>query len=301
MTHLLPKAIAITSAVIILSTAVHAQKFTKDGTALTWEQQLTVVSGTVTVNRVAHPAHTITVFETDANTVLDLWRTEFTPISSAVGIKPPKATGVRIDKLSSEPMTVFGQSSTDKKAKLARLSLAFMVNDTTPLADAGEQEGYMRELAVALNRAVVQKQLDRYQQELDKTSTKLGSTQQDAAKTQRNLTKANSDLEKVKTKRSKLQRDNARTHGDVTTLERKFALSNDPKDLQKLTKARQKVAKSESDQAKLMQQEAKIQGNINKYQGTLEGHQQKAEGQNESKEELTRIISELKRKQDSIR
>lgn len=301
MTHTFLKSIAVATLQIGAITEAFAQKVTQDGTALTWEQELTVVGGTVAVNKVAQAAHTITIFETDGNTVLELWRTELTPISASVSSKPAKATGVRLPKLSEEPVLLYAESSTDKKAKLARLSVAFMLNDSTPLADEGEQERYMRDLAVRLNRAVVQQQLDRYQKELDKASDKLGSTQDDAAKAQRNLTKANSDLEKVKSKRSKLERDNARVHGDITTLERKFALSNDPKDLQRLTKARQKVAKGESTQAKLMQQEAKIQGSINKHQDTLDSHKRKADGHTESKEDLMRIVSELKRKQDSIR
>lgn len=274
---------------------------TKDGTQLQWKHQLQVVPGTITVSKASYPAQTISVFETDERGLLELWRAEYAPISAGISGKPLKATAVQIPQLAEAPLTVYADASTDKKAKLTKLTLAFMLNDTTVLEDNGEQATLMRELAVRLNRSVVQGQIDRYQKELDKVGDKLGSAQSDVAKSQGKLTKSNSELEKLKGRRAKLERDNARVHGDVAGLEKKFALSNDPKDLQRLTKARQKLAKNESDMAKLMQQEAKVQGNINKQQSTLESQTKKAGTQAESKEDLQRIVAELKRKLDNIR
>ena len=61
---------------------------------------------------------------------------------------------------------------------------------------------------------------------------------------------------------SKLQANNAKVHGEITGLEKKFAITNDPKDLQKLTKARQKLTKGESDLAKAMKSESKAQDSV---------------------------------------
>lgn len=278
-----------------------AQASTKDGTALAWNQDLAVVQGTISVNKVDFPAHTITVFETDASTALELLKTDYTPIAASIGGKPMKVSGARLTQISEEPVSVFVEATTEKKANLARLTLAFMASDTESLKDNGEQEKLMHGLAVRLNKAVVQTQIDRYQKDLDKASDKLGGTEGDVAKAQKNLTKASGDLQKTKAKRGKIEADNAKVHGNISGLERKFALSNDPKDLQKLTKTRQKLAKNETSQAKLMQQEAKTQATINKHQGTLDSSSKQAEGQAESKEDLLRIIAELKRKQDNIR
>lgn len=288
------------SAAILFTTGMQAQT-TKDGTQLQWKHQLQVVPGTITVDKASYPGHTISVFETDEKGLLDLWRADYTPISAAITSKPLKATGVQIPQLAEAPLTVYADANTDKKAKLTKLTLAFMLNDSTSLEDNGEQAKLMHELAVRLNRAVVQAQIDRYQKDLDKVGDKLGSTQSDVAKSQSKLSKSNSELEKLKSKRAKMERDNARVHGDVAGLEKKFALSNDPKDLQRLTKARQKLAKNESQMAKLMQQEAKVQGHINKQQSTLDSQAKKAGTQTESKEDLMRIVSELKRKLDNIR
>lgn len=282
------------------SIGLHAQT-TKDGTALAWNHELVVVPGTITVNEVAHPAHTISVFETDEKTLLDLWKTDYTPIAAAVTSRPWKATDVRLPQLAEAPLLVYAETSTDKKAKLVKLTLAFMQNDSTPLADNGEQEKVMRDLAVRLNKAVVQSQIDRYQADLDKVADKLGDSQSDVAKAQKNAGKAGDDLEKAKAKRAKLERESARLQGDIAGLEKRFGMSNDPKDLKKLTKAREQLARNEREQAKLMKQESKAQGAINKHQGSLEKHDERASEHAESKEDLQRIIAELKRKLDSIR
>lgn len=274
---------------------------TKDGTRLEWRNELTVVPNTIKVNKVEHPGHTISIFEADASTALDLWKADYTPISTGITGKPLRALNVRLPEVSEQPIVVFAAASTEKKAGLAKLTLAFMENDSTPLADNGAQAAAARELAVRLNKAVVQRQIDRYQKELDKVSEKHGGSQADVAKAQSKVTKANNALEKAKAKRAKIEQNNARLHGEIAGLERKFALSNDPKDLKKLTKVRSKLAKNESGQAKLMAQEAKLQGTANKHQSSAQSHSSKADSHAESKEGLTRIVSELKRKQDNIR
>jgi hypothetical protein len=292
----------LTLAAFALSTSPLLAQVTKDGTSLGWNKDLQVVSSTITVNKKEFPAHTISIFETDASTVLDLWKADLTAVSTTItGSKPAKAVGVRIPSISEEPLTVYGESSTEKKANLARITLAFAVNDSTPQTDTVAQEKWMRELSVRLNKAVVQAQIDRYQKELDKAAEKLGSTEGAVMKSQQSVTKANTDLDKLRAKRGKLETDRTKLLRDVETAEKKFAKTNEPKDLDKLTKARTKVSKNESSQAKLMQQEAKIQGTITKNQGTLDSQAKKAESQAESKEDLVRIITELRTKLESIR
>lgn len=283
------------------STLVQAQDLTKDGTALSWNRELTVVPGTIKTKAAQFQAHTITVFETDAKTALELFKTEYTPISASIGGNPMKVTGAKLPAISEAPVDVLVTATTDKKAKLARLSVTFMSNDSTILPDNGEQEKTLRELAVRLNKAVVQKQIDGYQKDLEKEGKKLGDTQKDVAKSKKKLSKSNSDLQKAMSKRSKTERQSATLHGTISGLERTFALSNDPKDLKKLTKARTKLAKSEKDQAKLMQQEAKYQSSINKYQDSVDSYSKKADDRTEGKGDLQRIVTELKRKQDNIR
>ncbi len=297
------RSIALFSFIALLSasTAVQAQDLTKDGKALSWNHELTVVPGTIKTKTTEFPAHTITVFETDAKTALELFKTEYAPISASIGGKPMKVTGAKLPSISAEPVDVLVSATTDKKAKLTRLSLTFMSNDTTSLPDNGDQERTVRELAVRLNKAVVQRQIDGYQKDMEKVGKKLGDSQKDMAKSKKKLSKANSGLQKAMSKRSKTERQSATLHGNISGLERTFALSNDPKDLKKLTKARTKLAKSEKAQAKLMEQEAKYQSSINKSQDSLDSYTKKADDRTEGKSDLQRIVIELKRKQDNIR
>lgn len=291
---------ALGALLLLAPLSIHAQT-TQDGTQLEWRREITVVPTTMSVNKVDMPAHQISVFEADASTAIDLWKADYTPISSGISGKPLRATNVRLPQLAEEPIVVVAEASTEKKAGLAKLTLAFLANDSTPLPDNGQQAAVMRELAVRLNKALVQTQIDRYQKQLDKMSEKVGNIQADVAKTRGKVTKTNSELEKVKSKRSKVERENAQLHGEITGLEKKFALSNDAKDLKKLTKVRSKLAKNESAQAKLMVQEAKLQGTLNKHQSTLDSQTAKAGVQTESKDDLIKIVAELKRKRDNIR
>ena len=279
---------------------LHGQEKTKDGIALSWTQPIKVEKDSVMNGTHFLPAHTITVFESDGSWVMDQWKNEMKAVSEGTtGSRPVKVTGARIPTISDAPLLLLANSTTDKKTKSGRLTVAFATNDSTPAQ--GDAQRVMHDLAVKLNKQVVQQQIDEQQKKLDKALDKHGSAQSSTDKATTNIDKASGDLQKSKNKLAKLQGDKAKLQGDVHGLEKKFAVTNDPKDLQRLTKARGRLAKNESAIAKEMQRESKIQNTLNKHQqsqakasGTLEEH-------TGSKEEIQRIISELKRKQDAIR
>lgn len=280
----------------------HAQQgATKEGFALTWDQTITVTADSLINGRHHFPAWTITVFESDAGTLLDLWKDDMKATGASVtGSKPMKALGAHIPEVV-DGAAVLALGSTEKKAKLARLTLAFGANDSTPTKGNTGQEAYVRSLAVKYNRAVVQTQIATYEKMLGKASAKLTGTQEDVAKNRKNITKASSKLEKLKSKRSKVESEMARQQGDITGLEKKFGLTNDPNDLEKLTKARGKLVKSESSLAGLMSQEADVQGDLAKYQGQLEENSTEAQDRTITQEEVQRTVDALKRKMDGIR
>ena len=290
-------------AVLLGSTApVLAQGETKEGFSLAFDHALTVVPDTLVNGTFKLPAYTIAVYETDANGVMEQWKAEMKANAQEVtGSRPVKAIGARIMEVAETPFLVLATSTSEKKAGLARLTLAFALNDSTTMPADGTIQGYMRNLAVKFNKAVVQTQIATYEKSLGKASEKLSDAKDKEASTRKKLIKANTGLEKTKTKRAKVMADNAQVMGEIHGLEKKFALTNDPKDLQKLTKARTKLAKGESAVAKLMQSEAKAQGNVNKLEATLPGQANKQQDVTQTKEEVERIITALKRKQDNIR
>ncbi|MBP7451133.1 MAG: hypothetical protein KA817_13945 [Flavobacteriales bacterium] len=279
----------------------NAQARTKEGFATTWERPITVMPDSLTNGDHKLPAYTIAVFETDANGVMDLWKADMKALSQEVtGSRPAKASGVILTSVSESPTNLLVTTTTEKKADMTRMTVAFILTDSTAAPADPRQEAYMRSLGVKYNKAVVQTQIDTYQKMLDKAGNKLTSAQGDQAKTQQNLTKANSNLEKLKAKRAKVMAANAEISGQIAGLEKKFALTNDPKDLQKLTKTREKLAKGETSVAKLMQSEAKAQGTVNKYQEQLPDRAADQQEITATKEELTTTLNALKRKHDSI-
>ncbi len=285
-----------------LGLALHGQEgTTKEGFALGWNKTITAVPDSLSNGAHRFPAWTITVFEADAGTALDIWKADMKAIGATVtGSKPMKALGVRIPEVP-EGTTMLAMSTTEKKAKLAKLTLAFGANDSTPIAGSAAQEAHVRSLAVKYNRTVVQAQIATYEKMLGKASSKLSGAQEDVAKNRKNITKANSKLEKLKSKRSKAQADMARQQGDIAGLEKKFALTNDPNDLEKLTKSRGKLVKIETAIAKLMSQEADVQGDLAKYQGQLEENSSEAQDRTGTQADVQRTVDALKRKMDSIR
>jgi hypothetical protein len=285
----------------LLSTFATAQT-TKEGYSLSWNNTLTVVPDTLVNGKFKLPAYTVTIFEADASSVLDLWKNDVKASSKEVsGSKPVKAIGTVQPNVAEGPVMVLATSSADKRAGIGRLTLAYASNDSTPVENQKAAQSAVEQLAVKYNKATVQAQIATKEKQLEKAVDKVASAQADASKLDQKAGKVNSDLKKVKAKQGKLQADHAKMSGEIAGLEKKFQLTNNPKDLQKLTKVRTKLAKSEGDLAKLMQSEAKIQGNLNKLQGNMPDAAKAQQEKTETKEQLQQEIQSLKRKMDNIR
>lgn len=290
-----------TLAAALLLTGSFAQT-TPEGYALNWDKTITVVRDSILNGRHKLPAFSIPVFEADGDGAMELWKTDMkTKCKEIVGSKPVKAVGAMFLAASPAPMLVVAESRSDKKTGAARFTIAFAENDSTPAADQRAAEQVAHEMAVMLNKAVVQKQIDTYTKSLDKATEKLTDAQADTEKNKQDITKASGELTKQKSKVSKLQANNAQLHGQITGLEKKFAISNDPKDLQKLTKARQKLSKGETDLAQAMKSEAKAQEHMAEYQGDAPDRAKEQEAKAQTKAEKEKIIADLRRKQESIR
>jgi hypothetical protein len=273
---------------------------TKEGFSLQWDKAIAVVPDSLASGTRKFPAWTISIHEGSVSEAMGWWMNDMQAVSAAVTKgKPAKAMGLRLGEVPQAAMAMAAVEDV-KRAGLVHLTMAFCATDSTTATPADGQEAYMRALAVKYNRAVVQAQLAAYEKQLSKAGDRLADTKGDVAKSQARLTKEQSRLQQVKAKRGKLERSNARISGDITGLEKKFGLSNDPKDLQRLTKARTRLARGEAEQAKLMQQEAAVQADIAKEQGRLEANSGKAEERGESKELLQRTVDALKRKHDAI-
>ncbi|MBL7950831.1 MAG: hypothetical protein JNM62_03865 [Flavobacteriales bacterium] len=288
------------SSALLLSLTSAAQT-TKEGYALLWSNTITVVPDTLLNGKHKLPAFTITVFESDGGAALDMWRAEYKPMSQEISGKPLKAIGVTQPSVAPAPLMIVAGSATDKKAGLGRLTLAFAKNDSTPIDDQQAAEKAAREMAVKYNKAVVQAQITAKEKSLDKATGKQESAQADAAKLDKKSAKANSDLKKIKAKQGKIQANNAKLNGEIAGLEKKFQLTNDPKDLAKLAKLRSKLTTGEADLAKLMSGEAKLQGSLNKIEGDKPDAAKEEALRTRTREETQKEVEQLRRKQNDIR
>lgn len=296
MRHLL---LAIGS--LLIAANLNAQT-TKEGYALLWSNTIAVVPDSMTNGTHRLPAFTITVFESDGNEAMDLWRAEYKPMSKELsGSKPVKATGVVQPAIATTPLTILASSTSDKKLGIGRLTLAFARNDSVAADEQQAAEKAMYDMAVRYNKAVVQKQITTKEKGLDKATGKQENAQADAAKLDKKSAKLNSDLKKIKAKQGKIQANNAKLSGEIAGLEKKFQMTNNPKDLEKLAKLRSKLTSGEADLAKLMSSEAKLQGNLNKIEGDKPDAAKEEAMRTQTREELEKELDQLRRKLNDIR
>jgi len=291
---------------LFLSSQFHsvarAQDKTKDGYRLSWDHTLSVKQDSMALRTGQLPAWTITIHESSARDALKLWRSEIAPTAERVsGSVPTLARSATLKGLANGPYEIRAVSSQDRRAGTATLSLAFSKGDSTLGHKAKGIGEAVHQLAVRLNKAVVQDQLAALQKDFDKAKSRQERAQMNESKLSRQLTKANRDLERIKTRKSRAQRGGAGARGDISGLERKFALTNDPKDLRRLTKARNSLVKEEQRMAKLMRHEARAQGRVNRIQKQMPDHREVQQVESSTMLELQREMDALRRKQDAIR
>lgn len=286
----------------LLLTLHSTAQTTKEGYDLMWSNTLTVVPDTLVNGTHKLPAHTITIHETDGNKALELWKNDYKALSQSItGSKPTKAIGVMQTAVSATPLVVLAISTTDKKAGIGRLTVAFAKNDSVVVEEQAAAMRVMQDLAVKYNKAVVQEQITAKEKSLDKAAGKAESAQADAAKLDKKSERANNDLKKIKANQGKIQANNAKLSGEIAGLEKKFQMTNNPKDLEKLAKLRSKLTKGESELAKLMGSEAKLQGNLNKIEGEKPDAAKEEADRLQSREEILKEVEQLKRKLNDIR
>lgn len=283
-------------------TTLSAQDKTKDGYSLSWNNEITVVPDSLTNDKFRLPAFKITVFESDGGDALTLFKNEMKSKSKSVGgSNPTKATVAMIPTVNANPLLLMANGQTDKKAELGQLTVVYALNDSTIVPDMTLAEQHARTLAVALNKANVQEQIDSYSKTLDKAEGKLEGAQEDIAKNEKALAKANKALSKAKNAVLKLTATNTQLKSQVTGLESKFGITNDPNDLKALTKAREKLASSEGTLAKQMKAETKAAEDVSKYQGKSP-EQAKEEAQRaEATKANAAIVDALKKKMMAIK
>ena len=286
---------------LTIGTVAPAQDKLKDGTTLAWTKDITVGQAQLKNDSVSLPALTVPVYESKAGEVWGLLKKELPGASFKKQGSLMKAAGVSLSPAQAAPADVLAQVVQDKKQGMSTLTFAFLKAGTNEPMDAAQLEPAMRELGVNLNKAVVQGQLNQWEKVLGKAGSKAEGAAKDQAKAQSRMIKAQSELEKITREKSKLQNERAVLQKEVDLYNQKWTLSQNPKDLKKLAKARDGITKNDNQMAKSMDREAKVQRDLSKSSSAVPDAQKAKDQKTAAQADVQRTVDALRNKLNSIR
>jgi hypothetical protein len=285
---------------VAFTATLQAQTTLKDGTALQWDKQINVATDSLRNDSVNVPALSIPVYEAGAGQVVDLLKKAVPGANFKKQGDQLKASNASFGT-GGAPMDLLAKVVQDKKAGLSKVSLAFLKPGTSNSAALDALQPAVRNLAVDLNKAVVQGQLDEWKKKLGKADSKTSGAAKEQDKAQGKLDKAQAQLGKTAKEKSKLQGEHAILQKEIDLYNQKWTLSQDPKDLKKLTKARTKIQKNEASMAKVLQTEAKTQQDLSEATANLPDAQRERDAKAAAQAEVQRTVDALQRKWESIR
>lgn len=280
--------------------AAQAQNTLKDGTSLIWDKEIAVSADSLRNDSVNVPALKVPVYEASASQVSGWLKTVLPGANFKKQGDVLKALNAPLAGMA-QPMDILARVAQEKKSGMSTLSLAFLKPGTSsPVADAALQAA-VREVGVKLNKAVVQGQVDEWKKKLGKADSKTADAAKDQDKVQGKLNKAQEQLAKYAKEKGKLQNEHAILQKEIDLYNQKWTLSQDPKDLKKLTKARGKITKNEGSMAKVLENEAKTQRDLSKSTSNLPDAQKAKDQQAAAQADVQRTVDALQRKLESIR
>ena len=286
------------SILLLLAIPGQAQKLKY---SLTWDHAINVVPATVSYLDTMREGFSFQVFETNAREVSHMWRDQVSKKAAVfVNADPMVANGTRFEQLSADPLTVIASVKDDKGSKSTKFNIAFIPSTGTTPPSAAMQEMFVRELAVDLNRKVVQRQIDEQEKLLGRADDKAAKSKGKQDKLNSSINKKKGELDKSRASRTKAEARNARIKSEIVGYEQKFTLSNEPKDLKKLTKARTELAKGEEKVAGMMEKEVKLQNELNKLADDLPDAAERKEADSQRMSEQQRLVDSLRNKLQNI-
>ena len=272
---------------------LHAQDRSASGHLLNWTNTIVVEQDTLLNKTHKLRAHAFMVHE-----ALNALKAAYAGQNAKFSGSDPVSGLVTVSGLGEAPILLIASAVKDKKAGAARMRVVYAANDSSAL-EGGRDAAHA--LAIQLNRAIVQQQIDEQQRVVDKAGSKLESAQNDQAKAQKKASSAASDLEKAKKEKSKLADKQAQLQKDQQRLQERYNSSQAPKDLEKLTKVQGQLVKVQQDLAKQLKKEADAQKTANKRQDEIPDAQKEQQGHQVTKEQAVSELEALKRKLEAIR
>jgi hypothetical protein len=246
----------------------HAQD-SYEGIRLGWAGTLEPVKDSLLLPTARHPALTINVYESNARQALRLLgadlRTRGVRLS---GNRPARARGLTMEGTAQGAMDLMVVAEQDRHGD-ASLTLAFQRDERSVDHEDPALRAAVREIAVRLNRALVNEQIE----DLRKRQGRVESREESARKTETRLlkqqTKANKDLQRIKQRQSQQQRNNANMQRDAARFDARFNRSGNPRFLQRATRQRRQLAQGERRMGRLMRDESRKQSDLVKIERDL--------------------------------
>lgn len=289
------------SALFALGLSAQKQNKTKDGYALSWDKEITAITDTIRSDSMKVVATQVPVYEVRPSQLASLLKTVLPGASLKESRGLYRALAVSYPDVSAAPVDLVATMKEDKKAGVTRMALGFLQGGAPLPGDAAQQQAAVRDLAVKLNKAVVQQQVTKWEQELTKAAKSAESARASQDKAHKKASDASADVQKTSEKKSKVQREIANNQADIARLEQRWQASQEAKDLQKLTKMRSTLAKNEQKLAGLMNDESKAQKTLNKRQDAVPNAAKERNASEDRQQEIQRTVDALKRKLENIR
>ena len=289
----------------LLLAALHQPATAQRGTFTaheTWTGTIAVQQDEMRTRQGEFPAWSFTVHESTARNALDLWRSEARGRASRVGgSRPLVARNANLPGPLSMPLDVWVMADDDRATGDATLTFALFANDEALPHGREGVEGSLRELAVLLNRAVVQQQIDELRARKKATRGKIESAASDEGKLGRQIAKADRRMEKIKRDQSRVQRHSADLKRRLARQEARLGRNPRRGDLRRVSSTRRDLARTERRLARLKRDEARTLADINKLRSTVPEKQQEQQQQRDVLSDKARLLEALQRKMADIR
>lgn len=279
-----------------------AQERTETGYTMDWTRTLQERADPLVNARHTLTGRSFVVYECGAGEAMGYWKKRMEELGGAAkSSKPVRVTGASVPGLGIAVPLVLANVQKDREAGGVRLIVAFALNDTTAAPDDPGMPAAVHDMAVQVNRAVVQRQIVEQEARLKKITGQVKDAQKEEAKASEQAGDAGKDLEKVNEKQAKLARKQADLQKELAKLQAKYQSDQDPKTLEKIAKTQQRIADGEKDVAKAQQAESKAQAHKNKHEEAIPDAQKLEQKQQTRKDLATRELEALKRKLEAIR
>jgi DNA repair exonuclease SbcCD ATPase subunit len=210
----------------------------KEAAYIYWDHELSVQSGEVLFDGRSYYAYTIEIFNTKDNFVRKLWKDQLK--NSSEKIKRNIAYGARL-AIHDDPLDMHTTYEEEKRTGQVTMSAAFLHNGEAinpgddPEAHRKAEE-MMYEMAVSMNKAAVNGQIEEANKELEKLQQDLEKLRRNNEKLHQTILKNQKDLEKAQNDEKSLEKDVKNQEKDIEQFERKIGEERSTNELKKLTK-----------------------------------------------------------------